>query len=234
MTQEYKDKAQNMSPTERVLFGGLGLGLLAFAASKPSNKTNLALGAVGAVFAAGAALGRSPYNAALNIRRTQQGGIHVRKAITIGVPAEQVYRFWRQYENLPQFMSHLESVTQRDERVSHWVAKAPLGTDVAWDAETTEDIPNRRIAWRSIEGSTIPNEGHVEVRDAPGDRGTEVPVELQYHPPGGTVGAGIARLLGEEPGQQVADDLLRLKRILEIGQVPTAEGQTSGRKPSGE
>jgi len=224
-----QDSPQNMSPTERLVFGTLGAGLVAIG-MKRSGALGAGLGVLGAAFIAGSALGKSPYNSALRIRRTSENGIHVQKAVTIGKPATEVYAFWRQLENLPQFMTHLESVTQLDQRTSHWIAKAPAGTSVEWDAEITQDIPNKLIAWCSVEGSSIPNEGHVEFVEAPGGRGTEVRVDLQYHPPGGTLGAGFARFFGEEPGQQIQDDLMRLKRLMEVGQEPTTEGQTSGRK----
>lgn len=238
MTRQFKDQPQNMSPTERVVFGGLGVGLMYLGirgfyrrGQSPLGEKGFGLlSVVGSVFLIGALGGKSPFDAALGIRRTKEGGIHVQEGVTIGVDADRLYQFWRRYENLPQFMSHLKSVTQQDARRSHWVAGAPAGLDVSWDAETTEDVPGKRIAWKSVEGSTIPNSGSVEFKPAPGDRGTEVRVELEYAPPGGTLGAGAARLFGEEPSQQVEDDLRRLKRLMEVGFLPTTEGQSSGRK----
>jgi uncharacterized membrane protein len=146
-------------------------------------------------------------------------GIEVRKAITVNKPPEEVYAFWRNLENLPQFMVHLESVRVLDARLSYWKARAPLGTAVEWTAEITEDIPNRLLAWQSVEGTKVPNSGHVEFKPAPGDRGTEVHVRLRYDPPGGTLGATIAKLFGEEPSVQVDGDLRRLKQVLEVGEV---------------
>jgi uncharacterized membrane protein len=149
----------------------------------------------------------------------QQQGIHVKQAVTINRPRNEVYGFWHNFENLPRFMAHLESVEVKPDGRSHWVASAPVGTDVEWDAETTEDHPNELIAWRALPDSGVPNSGSVQFRDAPGGRGTEVVVELRYQPPGGRLGAWIAKLFGEEPDQQVKSDLRRFKQVMETGEV---------------
>ena len=151
--------------------------------------------------------------------RRRSRGIDVVETITINRPRSEVYAFWHNFENFPRFMAHLESVQTIDDRHSHWKARAPAGATVEWDAETTEDRPSELIAWRALPESDVPNSGRVRFRDAPGDRGTEVIVELQYQPPGGKVAALIAKLFGEEPGQQVKSDLRRLKQFLEIGEI---------------
>jgi uncharacterized membrane protein len=145
--------------------------------------------------------------------------IHVVRAITLNRPPNEVYAFWREFENLPRFMQHLEEVSVVDDRRSHWKAKAPAGTAVEWDAEIVEDRPNELISWRSLEGAGMPNNGSVRFAPAPGDRGTEVLVELLYEPPAGTIGATIAKLFGREPGQQVSSDLRRFKQVMETGEV---------------
>src|SRR5690606_22879376 len=139
--------------------------------------------------------------------------------ITIRKSPEELYRFSRKLENLPQFMSHLAAVHEIDERRSHWKAKAPAGMHVEWDAESGEDQPNRKIAGCSLEGSQIDNVGRVRFVPAPAGRGTEVHVELSYRPPGGSVGRAIAMLFGEEPSQQIMGDLRRLKQVMETGEV---------------
>ena len=153
---------------------------------------------------------------------------HVAKSITIKRPVEEIYGFWRNFENLPQFMYHLESVQVRGSGRSHWVAKAPGGATVEWDAETIEDIPNERISWRSLPGADVTNSGTVEFRRAPGERGTEIHVEIHYEPPAGKVGVLVAKLFGEEPSQQVGDDLRRLKQVLEVGEVVRSEASPEG------
>jgi uncharacterized membrane protein len=149
-------------------------------------------------------------------------GIHVQQVVTVNKSPEELYRFWRDFTNLPRVMDHLESVTVEDGKRSHWRAKAPAGYTVEWDAEIINDEPNHLIAWRSLENATVANAGSVRFIPAPGDRGTEVRVTLDYIPPAGRVGAIVARLFDEEPSQQVKADLRRFKSVMETGEVPTA------------
>ncbi len=162
-------------------------------------------------------------------------GIKVEKSITINKSAAELYTFWRNFENLPRIMDHLESVTNTgaDGKRSHWVAKAPAGTTVEWDAEVINDKPNEMIAWRSLENADVDNAGSVHFKEAAAGRGTEVKVSLKYDPPGGIVGATIAKLFGEEPSQQVEEDLRHFKQLMETGEIPTIEGQSSGRASGG-
>ena len=148
-----------------------------------------------------------------------EGIIRNKRSITIRKPVEEVYAFWRDFGKLPQFMRHLESVTVIDERRSHWVAKAPAGRTVEWDAEVTEDRENEMISWRSVEGAQIYNAGTVHFTPAPGGRGTEVRVEFEYDPPFGKLGSKVAMLFREEPGQQVKDDLRHFKQVMELGEI---------------
>lgn len=150
--------------------------------------------------------------------------VHVQKAITVNKSPEEVYRYWRDFRNLPRFMDHLESVEVRDDRHSHWKTRGPAGMSVEWDAEIVEDRPNQAIAWRSVEGSQVDHEGSVRFVPAPGGRGTEVHVELRYTPPGGVVGAAIAWLFGESADQQIHDDLRAFKQVIEVGEVTISEG----------
>jgi uncharacterized membrane protein len=143
----------------------------------------------------------------------------VTASVTINRPPEEVYAFWRQLDNLPQFMQHLESVDVIDDRRSHWTARAPAGKTVEWDAVITQDRPNELIGWRSEEDAQVRNEGTVRFRPAPSKRGTEVTVNLRYDPPAGVVGAVLSKLFLEEPTKQVPDDLRRLKQVLELGEV---------------
>ncbi len=161
------------------------------------------------------------------IPKPRSKDVHVVRAITVGRPAEEVHRFWRALDNLPRFMSHLESVIVLDDRRSHWKARAPAGASVEWDAEIVEDRPDL-LAWRSLPGAGVPNTGSVRFSPAPGGRGTEVLVELRYDPPGGKVGAMIAKLFGEEPGQQVDADLRRFKQVMETGEVVHSDASIHG------
>jgi uncharacterized membrane protein len=156
-------------------------------------------------------------------------GIHVTQALTVNQPVDDVYRFWRDFQNLPRFMHHLESVQTMGGRRSHWKAKAPAGRTVEWDAEIVEDRPNEVISWRSLKGADVDNSGSVRFTPAPGGRGTEVRVDVRYNPPGGRVSAAVAKLFGEEPEQQLRDDLRAFKQVLETGEVVHSEASVHGR-----
>ncbi|MBW4424766.1 MAG: SRPBCC family protein [Nostoc desertorum CM1-VF14] len=155
--------------------------------------------------------------------------IKVEKTVTINKSAEELYRFWHDFENLPTFMKHLKSVKVYDKKRSHWIANAPLDNTVEWDADILEDRENEFISWASVEGADVDNSGFVRFKKAPGDRGTEVKVVLEYNPPGGALGATVAKLFGEEPEQQIGDELRRFKMLMEAGEIATTEGQPSGR-----
>lgn len=154
--------------------------------------------------------------------------IKVEKTVTINKPADELYRFWHNFENLPNFMNHLKSVKVIDNKRSHWVANAPLGASVEWDAEIIEDRENEFISWASVEGADVENSGFVRFKPAPGDRGTEVKVVIEYAPPGGALTAAVAKLFGEEPEQQIGDELRRFKMLMEAGEIATTEGQPKG------
>jgi uncharacterized membrane protein len=152
--------------------------------------------------------------------------VKVEKTVTIANKSpEELYNFWHDFENLPTFMKHLKSVTVQDVRRSHWVASAPLGQTIEWDADIINDLPNQLIAWASIEGAEVDNSGFVRFQPAPGDRGTEVKVVLEYNIPGGALTAAVAKLFGEEPEQQIGDELNRFKQLMEAGEIATTEGQ---------
>jgi uncharacterized membrane protein len=159
-------------------------------------------------------------------------GIKVEKSVTINRPPEELYSFWRNFENLPRFMNHLESVRLTGEGRSHWVAKAPAGRSVEWDAEIYNEKEGEMIAWRTLENADVDSAGSVHFEQAAGGRGTVVRVVLKYDPPGGKLGALVARLFGENPEQQIAEDLGRFKQLMETGEVATTEGQPSGRSAS--
>jgi len=171
--------------------------------------------AVNAMLGRNTALDDEPASPVTSVRRGE--GVRVDERIVLNRPRSEVYRFWRNLENLPRFMDHLESVTVLDEERSHWVARGPAGTRVEWDAVIHNEIPNELIAWRSLEGSEVDNAGSVHF--SPTENGdTEVRVVLRYDPPAGKLGAAVARLLGEDPSRQVADDLRRLKQVVEAGE----------------
>ncbi|GLW10009.1 hypothetical protein Misp01_51380 [Microtetraspora sp. NBRC 13810] len=163
-------------------------------------------------------------------RRSKKSGkrlMNLHAAVTINRPRQEVYRYWRDLGNLPRFMAHLEAVETAGDTYSHWTARGPLGP-VEWDAEIVEDRSGEQIAWRSIEGSAIRNSGLVRFSDAPGGRGTELRVDIEYAPPGRRFGSVVAKLLGEHPEQQIRDDLRRFKQIMETGEIVVSDGSPEG------
>jgi uncharacterized membrane protein len=149
-------------------------------------------------------------------------GVHVRESIRIERPLPEIYRFWRRFENLPQFMSHLDEVIDQGNGLSHWVAKGPGGVRVAWDAEIINEVENKVIGWRSLPDSDVVTAGSVNFDEVRGGRSTQLSVNLQYSPPAGKFGAVTAMLFGAEPSQTIREDLRRLKQLLEAGEIPRA------------
>jgi uncharacterized membrane protein len=176
------------------------------------------------------ALGIDTSRESVGRRPAPGNGFNVAESFLIGKSSEELYELWRNFENLPHIMSHLESVRVIDERRSHWVATAPriAGGTVEWDAEITADEPNRRIAWQSLPGADVDHWGSVEFVKAPGDRGTKVRIEMEYRPPAGQLGRLVAKIFGDAPEQQIREDLRRFKRVLETGEAPTTDGQPRG------
>ena len=176
--------------------------------------------------------GEGPLRNSENVSVPAERGTKVEKSVIVDRPAAELYRFWRNFENLPRFMNHLESVRVTGADRSHWVAKAPAGTSVEWDAEVYNEKEGELIAWRTLEGSQVASAGSVrfESAEAAGG-GTLVRVTLKYDPPGGKLGSLVARLFGENPEQQIEEDLQRFKEIMEGRPSPDA-GQSSGRGAS--
>lgn len=158
------------------------------------------------------------------------GGVLVCEAVTIQRPATELYNEWRNLESLPDRMRHLEAVTELSDGTSHWAARGPAGKVFEWDAEILQDIPGQLLSWRSLPGSDVISAGSVNFDETP--NGTRVTVRLQYDPPGGKIGAYVAWLMRQEPSQQIREDLRDWKRRLETGEVPTTDGQPSGRAAS--
>ena len=157
--------------------------------------------------------------------------VRLRRTVTIRAPIDMLYAFWRDLSNLPRFLRHVRSVEPKEGTAqSHWVALGPFGAVYQWDAEILNDEPNERIAWQSLESSEVDHAGTVEFRLAPGGKGTEVRVVLRYHPRSGYSGVAIAKLFGQDPAQELDEDLRTLKQILETGEVATLQGQPSGRR----
>ena len=218
----------NVGGAERLLSSAAG-GALLVAGLQRRSSASLLLGALGGYLVYRGVTGHCELYKALGMttsaqpstrrgaRRpyavSQHQGIHVEESVTINRSAEDLYDFWRHFENLPQFMSHLEAVKTLPNGTSHWRAKGPAGLDVTWDAEIVGDKRGELISWRSLPHSTVANAGAVRFEEAAG--GTKVAVKLTYNPPAGRLGAAVARLFGEAPSLQIRDDLNRLKISME-------------------
>ncbi len=220
LTNQHPEKAV----WSRVAGDALDLALLGRTFANPDNDRGRTLFATLNVLAVAAVdlmtarqLSQQPRTAVRE--QMERGIVRTKRSITVRRPVEEVYAFWRDFENLPRFMRHLESVTVTGDRRSHWKALAPAGRTVEWDAETVEDRPNELIAWRSLPGASVYNAGEVRFAPAPGGRGTELRVTLDYDPPFGKLGSKAAMLFREEPGQQVFDDLRHFKQVMETGEI---------------
>ena len=154
----------------------------------------------------------------------------IETSLTIGRPRQELYDFWRQLENLPRFMEHLDSVADLGNGRSRWVARSPLGFHVEWEAEIVEDRPGQILSWRSLPGAQVHNAGSVFFEDATGDRGTVVRVSFEMQPAGAFFGRAVGRMLNPVTQQQVKEDLRRFKRLVEAGEIPTTDGQPHGRR----
>lgn len=223
---------RNLSDVERWASIAAGAGLAVYGLSRLKSNGWLYAGLGALVLRRGVTahcdlyeqLGINTADTADDTRAALRGsrGANVLQSVTINRPIEQLYRFWRNLENLPQFMRHLESVDKVTDTISHWRAKGPAGTVVEWDGEIFNEIPNKLIAWRSLEGADVVSAGSVHFDPVAGGQGTRVTVHLQYSPPGGKVGAAIAKLFGSDAETEIREDLRRFKQILEAGEVPAA------------
>ena len=217
----------NVGDGERLIssFGG---GALAVYGLKRGGLSGLLLAIVGGGLIYRGATGHCDFYAAMSIN-TAKGkglrasvkhgqGIKVEKSVTINKPVEELFRFWHNFENLPSFLSHLESVRAiggHSGRLSHWAARLPAGMKVEWDAEIINEAPNELIAWRSLEGAQVPNAGSVRFERIQNGQGAAVKVTLEYSPPTGKIGSLVAKFLGEDPERLVAEDLRRFKQLME-------------------
>ena len=224
-------QGRNISETERWVSMAAGAGLVAYGLTRRRG-TGLLVAGLGAWLARRGMTGHCDTYQMLGLNTAGTGedtrralggpaGVIVEESVVINRPISELYRFWRNLENLPRFMSHLESVERITDTLSRWRAKAPAGTTVEWNAEIINEVPDQVIGWKSIEGSDVASAGSVNFDEAAGGRGTRVQVRLQYSPPGGKVGDAVARLLGSDAATQIRQDLQRFKQLVESGQTTT-------------
>lgn len=221
--------------TARAGGDAMDLALLALALRSPGARP-LRLALAAAAVAGVAALdGRSSARAgrhpnALPRRPLPAGVVPVEHHLWVNRSPADCHALWSDFRRFPEFMAHLERVELIDERRSHWIARAPAGLRIEWDAELLDRDPDRSIAWRSLPGGSVRHAGVVRFEPAPGGRGTIVRLRMQVRPPGGELGARLAGLFGESPEQSSREDLRRFKRLIETGEVPTTRGQPHGRR----
>jgi len=233
----------NVGEAERWLSLVGGTSLIAYGLAR-RNTQGFGLAALGGSLLWRGATGHCPMYETLGVNTADRGyakgtgsragvpyelGIRVDQEIRVSKSPDELYSFWRELSNLPRFMEHLESVKVINHRLSHWVAKGPIGIDVEWDAEIVNDIPGKVIGWRSLEGSEVDNGGSVRFESDYEGTGTLVKVSMQYNPPAGQLGEWVARMFGENPKKTIAEDLKRFKELLETGNVMT-KGSTKRRQ----
>jgi len=218
----------NMGIIDRSIAGLLGAGLIGFGATRRSLPAMISSIAGGGALLAMSATGYCPFYHALAIDNAREGtaqpsnyydeGIHVIVSYVISKSPQELFEFWRNFENLPKFMHHLKSVTCKGPNHSHWIARGPAGIDVEWDAEIINEEANHLISWRTVGEADVDNAGTVLFVPTADGAGTRVHVNLDYIPPAGKLGKVIAKLFGEEPEQLIRDDLRRFKQIMETGE----------------
>jgi len=229
----------NMAESERIIsaIGGGALAAYGIARLSRSPLLGTALALAGGALAYRGLSGHCPVYRALDIDTSDQlrhttdrlmggSGLEVRRSITVNRPARDLYRFWRDFSNLPLFMGHIESVRPLSDTLSHWVVRAPLGTSVEWDADIINDHEDELIAWHSGEQSDISHAGLVRFRET--DRGTVVETRISYRAPLRGISVALAKLLGEDPASEIESDLRRFKQLMEAGEIPTTAGQPRG------
>jgi uncharacterized membrane protein len=212
----------------RVAGDMMDLAMLANALTTPENDHGRTAFATAAVIGVGLLDVLASENLATTVPKVAHAsrarGLRIRKSVTVNRPVDEVYGFWRNFENLPQFMKHLDSVRNTGEGRSHWKARSPSDVSaVEWDVEIVEDRANELIAWRTLGISEITGTGQVRFIAAPGDRGTEIHAEFEYAPAGGPVGARVARFLRDIPGVKLENELNLLKQILETGEIVNSD-----------
>lgn len=208
---------ENWPPAARVLVGAAG-GALALYGAKREDTLGAAVGLVGLSL-----LARASSN--LDVPRlTGFGGgrraITLQDAINIGAPLKTVFAFWKDYQHFPHWMSHVREVQEISPRRSHWVVDGPAGIPVEWDAVITKEIPDSLLAWKSVGDSTVAQSGTAHFSEL-ADGGTHVDIKLSYTPPAGAIGHAVASFFGANPEQEMKDDLLRVKTLLETGNPPS-------------
>lgn len=151
---------------------------------------------------------------------TEPAKVAIRTAVMVNKPRMEIYEFWRKLDNLPLFMSHLNSVEVLDNKLSRWSLKLPANiSSLSWDAEITYDEPGEVIAWESLPGSNLHTTGKVRFVDTSESNVTLVHVTITYEPPAGVIGAWIAHLVNPLFQKIVKDDVENFKRYMDMSEI---------------
>jgi uncharacterized membrane protein len=225
-----RTRGVNVGDRERLL-SVAGGGLLAWLGLREGGLLGVGLAALGGALVYRGVSGHCPMYTSMGVTTAERHGpqtsvaaghgFKIEEAIAVKSPAEDLFNIWRDFENLPRFMSHLIRVAAR-RHCSHWVAHGPAGTEVSWDAEIITEDPGRMIGWRSLEGSQVDTAGSVHFTPLPSAAGTEVRVNLKYDPPAGKLGGWLAWLFGQDAARQIRADLQRFKQLVEAGEIARA------------
>jgi uncharacterized membrane protein len=224
----------NVGRTERELSVVAGGVLALLALRRPLSLRGLALGGLGAAMIQRGVTGHCPVYTAMGIHTSESSdspsaaphdysthAIHIEESVTIMKPPAELYAFWRNLENLPKFMEHIQEIKPLYEKRSHWTTRGPMRFNVEWDAEIINDEADSLIAWRSVGASEVDSTGSVRFQPIADGQGTQVRVTMDYIPPAGVVGHYVAKFLGEDPAAQCRNDLRKLKQLLEAGEIAT-------------
>lgn len=216
-------RRNHWTPAQRALAGAAGAGLAMFGYLRGGVK-GVAMCALGSALVA-----RSTANEQLaDVLRHQ--GVLVEKSITVNAPVEKVFAYWRNLENLPQWMSHVREVRSLGGDRFHWVVDGPAGMPVEWDSELLNIEENREMTWRSVGDSQVEHVGRIRFEETGG--GTGIHVQMRYSPPGGIVGHAVARAFGVDPKTEMDDDLGRMKVAIETGNAPRDGGAWRAEPPT--
>lgn len=208
----------NVGTAERIISGAGGL-MLSYWGYKNKNFLGVLAASAGSALLYRSTLGYCPVNEALgrDTSGREDAVVEVSTSVIINQPREFLYSYWRRLENLPNFMQHLEEVTQTSDDISLWVARIPGGIgDVEWEAEIIREEEGHLLAWQSLPGSEIDNAGEVRFEDAPGGK-TLVETTIIYRPPVGELGELAGKIFTPAFEKLIKKDLRGFKKFMESG-----------------
>lgn len=237
LSAEEPPSEPNVGMPERVASAVVGGTLVGYGLARRSVR-GLGLAAAGGALLARGVRGRSRLFRAFGVNTAEEGAnlagtgteaMVVEQSITVDGSPEELAEYWRDPEQLSEIVGHFASVRQDETEVQHWHVEGPRGLSASWESRLVEDRPEQLLRWTSVEGSSIPNEWSVWFKPSPAEDVTEVTLRVDFQPPGGPVGGMALERLGLVPKTLVGKALHRFKSLAETGEIPTLEGNPSGR-----